>query len=71
MMILRDRLLLTMCGRREQKPHSEFTPKLKTVKLLKLYYYMWNHREKCIQMGTNMSGIGALIREIDIDLSEI
>ena len=32
--------------------------------------YIWNHRDKCIQMSTNMSGIRSSIREIDVKISE-
>ena len=31
----------------------------------------WNHQEKCNQTSTNMPGIGSLIREIDVNISEI
>ena len=33
--------------------------------------YIWNHHEKCIQKSTNMPGIGSLIREIDVKMSEM
>ena len=36
-----------------------------------LYYLMWNHHGKCIQISTNIPGIGSLIREIDVKISEI
>ena len=32
---------------------------------------IWNHHEKYIQKSTNMPGIGSLIREIDVNKSEI
>ena len=32
---------------------------------------IWNHREKYFQKSTNMPGIGALIREIDVKNLEI
>jgi len=34
-------------------------------------YYIWNPYEKCIQKSPNMPGIGSLIREIDVTISEI
>ena len=34
-------------------------------------YYIWNPYEKCIQKSPNMPGIGSLIREIDVKISEI
>ena len=33
-------------------------------------YNIWNPYEKCIQKSPNMPGIGSLIREIDINISE-
>ena len=32
---------------------------------------IWNHCEKFIQKSTNMPGIGSLIREVDVNNSEI
>ena len=43
----------------------------KKVKIMEFGDYIWNHREKCIQISTNMPGIGSLIREIDVKMSEI
>ena len=37
----------------------------KTVNILKFHEHIWNHHGKCIQMSTNMPGIGSLISEID------
>ena len=40
----------------------------------KLWNFMtiiWNHNEKCIQISTNMPGIGSLIREIAVEISEM
>ena len=31
---------------------------------------IWNPYEKCIQKSPNMPGIGSLIREIDVKISE-
>ena len=30
-----------------------------------------NHDEKCIQISTNMPGIGSLFREIAVEMSEM
>ena len=38
---------------------------------LEFHDHIWNHHEKYIQKSTNMSGIGSLIREIDVRNSEI
>ena len=42
----------------------------KNVNILEFHGHIWNHHEKCIQQSTNMPGIGLLIREIDIKMSE-
>ena len=43
---------------------------VKNVNILEFGYYIWNPYEKCIQKSPNMSGIGSLIREIDVKSSE-
>ena len=43
----------------------------KKIKIVELHDHIWNHHEKYIQKSTNMPGIGSLIREIDITISEI
>ena len=32
---------------------------------------IWNHHEEYIQISTNMPGIGSIIREIDVYISEV
>ena len=32
--------------------------------------HIWNHHEKCIQISTNMPGIGSENREIAVKISE-
>ena len=44
---------------------------VKNVNILEFGYYIWNPYEKCIQKSPNMPGIGSLIREIDVNISEI
>ena len=44
---------------------------VKNVNIAEFHGHIWNHHDKCIQQGTNMPGIGSLIREIDINISEI
>ena len=34
-------------------------------------YYIWNPYEKCFQKSSNIIGIGSLILEIDVNISEI
>ena len=45
---------------------KKLTTFVKNVKIVECHDHIWNHREKCIQMSTNMPGIGSLIREIDV-----
>ena len=47
-------------SRRQLKLHKSF----KNVKILQFGDYIWNHHEKCIQISTNMPGIGLEISEI-------
>ena len=44
---------------------------VKNVQKKWFHDHIWNHREKCIQNSTNMSGIGSLIRDIAVNISEI
>ena len=44
---------------------------VKNVNILEFGYYNWNPYEKYIQKSQNMPGIGSLIREIDVNISEI
>ena len=44
---------------------------LKNVNILKFGDDIQNHHEKCIEISTNMPGIGELIREIDVKMSEM
>ena len=44
---------------------------VKNVNILESGYYISNPYEKCIQKSPNMPGIGSLIREIDVNISEI
>ena len=43
----------------------------KMLRFLEFHDHIWNHHEKCIQISTSMPGIGSLIREIHINISEI
>ena len=50
---------------------QNFTKFDKNVKIIEFHYRIWNHRGKCIKLSTNMPGIGYLIREIYVKMSEI
>ena len=38
---------------------------------VEFHEYIWNQKEKCIQISTNRPGIGSYICEIDVDILEI
>ena len=44
---------------------------LKNVNILEFHDHIWNHHEKRIQKSTIIPGIGSLIHEIDVNISEI
>ena len=39
---------------------------VKNVKIVEFHDHIWNKHKKCIQISTNMPGIGSLIREIAV-----
>ena len=53
-------------SRRQDKNVTNF---VKNVNILEFGYM--NPYEKCIQKSPNMPGIGSLIREIDVNISEM
>ena len=50
---------------------KKFTDFVKNVKIVEFHYHIRNHHEKCIQISTNMPGIGSVNREIAVQISEI
>ena len=38
---------------------------------MELHDHIWNHHEKCIQISTNMPGIGLVNPEIAVKMSEV
>ena len=38
---------------------------------MEFHDHIWNHNENCIQISTNMPGIGSLIHGIAVEISEI
>ena len=43
---------------------------VQNVKIVEFHDHIWNHHEKCIQISTNMPGIGSLIRKIHVKITE-
>ena len=41
------------------------------VEIVEFHDHIWNHNEKCIQKRTNMPGIGSIIHEIAVEISEM
>ena len=58
-------------GRRVQTTGQNWTNLVKNVEIVKFHDHIWNHNEKCIQISTNMPGIGSLIREISVEIPEM
>ena len=48
-----------------------FNKFVKNVKIVEFRDHIWNQHKKCIQISTNMPGIGLLIREIAVEISEM
>ena len=44
---------------------------VKNVISVEFHGHIWNHHEKYIQISTNIPGIGSVIREIDVKISEM
>ena len=44
---------------------------VKNVEIVEFHDHIWNHREKCIKIRTNMPDIGSLIREIAVTILEM
>ena len=44
---------------------------VKNVTIVEFHDHIWNQHEKCSQRSTNMPGIGSLIREIAVEISEM
>ena len=47
------------------------TKLVKNVKIVEFHDHIWNHHEKYIELCTNIPGIGSLIREIAVKMSEM
>ena len=50
---------------------QNLTKFVKNVEIMEFHDHIRNHDEKCIQISTNMPGIGSLFREIAVDISEM
>ena len=44
---------------------------VKNVKIVEIHDHIWNHYEKYIEISTNMPGVGSVIRELAVLISEI
>ena len=43
---------------------------VKNVRILEFHYHIWNQRDKCFQISTNMPSIGLIILEIAFEILE-
>ena len=57
--------ILTPCGGREQTTGQKFHQIFTNINILEFGDCIWNHHVKCIQISTNMRGIGL---ETSLDL---
>ena len=46
--------------------HFKHFTNSQNIKIVEFGDHIWNHREKSIEISTNMPGIGSLIRKIDV-----
>ena len=49
---------------------KRLTTFVKYVEIVEFHDHIWNHHEKCIQISINMPGIGSLIREIHVKITD-
>ena len=54
-------------SRRQEQNVTKF---VKNVEIMEFHGHIWNYHEKCIQISTNMPGIGSSIHEIAVEISE-
>ena len=52
-------------SRREQTTDPNFHKIVTNFEIIEFHYYFWNHHAHCIQISTNMPGIGSVSHEID------
>ena len=54
-----------------RRQYQNVTHFVKNVNIVEFGYFIWNPYEKCIQKSPNMPGIGSLLSEIAVKMSEI
>ena len=60
-------MLSTSQASADEKIHKN----VKNNKMLEFHDHIWNHHKKCIPISTNMTGIGSLIHEITVQISDV
>ena len=68
---LRFALCTFYLSRSDQTTAPNVHKYFRNINSLEFHEHNWNHHDKCIQKSTNMPGIGSLIREIEVTISEI
>ena len=51
-----------------KRQDQNVTRVVRNFNILEFGYYIWNPYEKCIQKSPHITGIGSLIREIDVQI---
>ena len=57
--------------RESRRQVTNLTKVVKNVNIVEFHDHIWNHHEKCIQITTNMPGIGSVNHEIAVKKSRI
>ena len=55
----------------QQASADDISKNIKNVKIVEFHCHIWNHREKYIQISTNMLSIGSIICEIGFKIENI
>ena len=57
--------------RQASRRRKKLTHFVTNVKMMEFHYHIWNRHEKCIEISTNMPGIGSVNREIAVRISKM
>ena len=54
-----------------RRHNNNLTHFVKNAKIVEFHNHIWDHREKYIEISTNMPGVGSLICELAVNMSEM
>ena len=60
-----------MLASADDRQVQNLTKFVKNVEIVEFHDHIWNHNEKCIQISTNMPGIGLVIPEITCEMLKL